>query len=179
MPAPAPAPARIELRLRELNQLFNSLDPSPFLDKDIDQDAEDFIVGWAGELPTDRELELIVYVERPPEAGDPSEAVQEAVQRYFAHKASHARRELSQLMKRGRISLIIGVLFLAALLMLRRLFPAEEPTSFVVRESLIIAGWVAMWRPLEIFLYDWWPIRAQVKLYRRLSAMPVRVKAKG
>ena len=36
--------ARIQLRLRELAQLFNSMDPSPFLDRDLDADAEEFIV---------------------------------------------------------------------------------------------------------------------------------------
>ena len=46
----------------------------------------------------------------------------------------------------------------------------------VVRESLSIGGWVAMWRPMEIFLYDWWPIRAEARLYGRLSAMPVRIR---
>jgi hypothetical protein len=30
----------------------------------------------------------------------------------------------------------------------------------VLQESLVIGGWVAMWRPLEILLYDWWPILA-------------------
>jgi hypothetical protein len=29
--------------------------------------------------------------------------------------------------------------------------------------------------PLEIFLYDWWPIRAQRRLYERLRRMTVRV----
>ena len=45
----------------------------------------------------------------------------------------------------------------------------------VARESLLIGGWVAMWRPLEVFLYDWWPIRAEAQLFDRLSAMTVRV----
>ena len=45
----------------------------------------------------------------------------------------------------------------------------------VARESLLIGGWVAMWRPLEVFLYDWWPIRAEARLFDRLSAMIVRV----
>jgi hypothetical protein len=39
----------------------------------------------------------------------------------------------------------------------------------------VIGGWVAMWRPLEIFLYDWWPIVAERKLFDRLSTMPVRI----
>ncbi len=35
-----------------------------------------------------------------------------------------------------------------------------------------------MWRPLEVFLYDWWPIRAEGGLLQRLSAMPVRIEYK-
>jgi hypothetical protein len=27
----------------------------------------------------------------------------------------------------------------------------------------------------QIFLYDWWPIRAEARLFDRLSAMPVRI----
>jgi len=46
----------------------------------------------------------------------------------------------------------------------------------ILRESFLIGGWVAMWRPLEIFLYDWWPILAEARLYDRLSAMPVRIR---
>jgi hypothetical protein len=42
--------AVIEVHVRELNQLFNSMDPSPFLDKDLDVDAAEFITGWAREL---------------------------------------------------------------------------------------------------------------------------------
>jgi hypothetical protein len=46
-----------------------------------------------------------------------------------------------------------------------------------MEQSLLILGWVANWRPLEIFLYDWWPIRRRVILLRRLAAMPVEVRA--
>jgi hypothetical protein len=46
----------------------------------------------------------------------------------------------------------------------------------IVRESLTIGGWVSMWRPLEVFLYDWWPIRNEARLSDRLAAMPVRIR---
>ncbi|HYF36884.1 MAG TPA: hypothetical protein VD994_16425 [Prosthecobacter sp.] len=42
-------PALIEVKLTELAQLFNSMDPSPSHERDLDQDAEDFIVSWARE----------------------------------------------------------------------------------------------------------------------------------
>jgi len=52
------------------------------------------------------------------------------------------------------------------------------PVAALIRETMIIGGWVAMWRPLEIFLYDWWPILVERKLYDRLSVMPVRITFK-
>jgi hypothetical protein len=46
----------------------------------------------------------------------------------------------------------------------------------IVRESLTLGGWVSMWRPLEVFLYDWWPIRSEAPLSDRLAKMPVRIR---
>ena len=40
----------IELRVDEIAQLFHTLDPSPFRERDLDREAEEFIVGWAREL---------------------------------------------------------------------------------------------------------------------------------
>jgi hypothetical protein len=47
----------------------------------------------------------------------------------------------------------------------------------VAREGLTIIGWVAMWKPLDIYLYRWWPLLALRRLYQRLSAMPVEVRS--
>ena len=52
---------------------------------------------------------------------------------------------------------------------------AAGPFLTIVRESLTIGGWVAMWRPLEIFLYDWWPLVRRRRIYRSLSRAQVRV----
>ena len=56
---------------------------------------------------------------------------------------------------------------------------ADSRAAGIVRESLLIGGWVAMWKPLEIFLYGWWPIRRERRLFDRLSAMPVRIVCAG
>jgi hypothetical protein len=73
----------------------------------------------------------------------------------------------------------MGLVFLAAAIGLGDLAAkalADQRLGGLLREGLLIGGWVAMWRPLEIFLYGWWPIRADIQLYRRLSAMPVRIE---
>jgi hypothetical protein len=43
----------------------------------------------------------------------------------------------------------------------------------ILQEDLLILGRVAMWRPLQIFFYDWWPIRHQARIYDKLALMPV------
>jgi hypothetical protein len=55
------------------------------------------------------------------------------------------------------------------------LIPSNGNWQSVAREGLTIIGWVAMWKPLEIYLYRWWPLLALRKLYQRLSHMPVEV----
>jgi hypothetical protein len=32
-----------------------------------------------------------------------------------------------------------------------------------------------MWKPLEILLYDWWPILSERRLFDRLSRAQVRI----
>jgi hypothetical protein len=168
---------RIEIRVGELTQLFNSIDPSPFRQKDLDPNAEEFIVGWAREARRDGPLSLLVYVDRP---GGPEDAdiLRDAVREFFCQRARVTRQRLRQLFRVGRTSLLIGLAFLAVSVGLGGALEqvlAQQRFGGILREGLIIGGWVAMWRPLETFLYDWWPIRAEARLYDRLSEMPVEI----
>ena len=167
----------IELRLTEIKQLFNSLDPSPFRERDLDAEAADFIVGWAKETPREKRLALVVHLEKP---GGPEELeiLRVAVHEYFISRSNVTRLRLRQLFRVGRRSLLIGLIFLAICIGASDLLGAwlgDEGSGTLLRESLLIGGWVAMWRPLEIFLYDWWPLAAEAKLFRRLSEMPVQI----
>ena len=54
--------ATIEVRIHEVGQLFNSLDPSPFTERDLDDDAEAYLVGWAREVDTRGPFRIIVHL---------------------------------------------------------------------------------------------------------------------
>jgi hypothetical protein len=172
-------PRSIRLRLRDLSQLFNSMDPSPFIEKDLDDDAEEYIVSWAQEYPLDTPLRLSIYLDQWP-ADDPKELIRTAVHNHFSYRARITGLELKRLFNQGRTSLLIGLAFLSACLVVSRLLFAREDATWasVGRESLTIAGWVAMWRPMQIYLYDWWPIRRRTRIYRKLSRIPVELAPK-
>ncbi|MGB2676157.1 MAG: hypothetical protein WAN12_03640, partial [Candidatus Acidiferrum sp.] len=67
-------PHTIRLKLREMSQLFNSMDPSPFIEKDLDDDAEEFIVSWAQEFSPDDPIKLRIYLDQWP-VEDPNELI--------------------------------------------------------------------------------------------------------
>jgi hypothetical protein len=72
----------------------------------------------------------------------------------------------------GRTSLLIGLIALAAAIALGDFLASLMKggrIGDILRESLTIGGWVSMWRPLEVFLYDWWPIRNDARLSDRLA----------
>lgn len=171
----------VAIRLRELPQLFNLMDPSPFPEKDLAQAAADFIVSWADEYPIREPLELTVHLERPAAEADAQGVIESAVHAYFAARAAFTRLEFRRLMREGQKSLVIGIVFLATCVVLAQWLPrAAEPTlRSVFRESLLVAGWVAMWRPMQIYLYEWWPIRRRRRLYEKLADAVVRVSGTG
>ena len=169
-------PHSIRLKLHDISQLFNSMDPSPFIEKDLDDDAEEFIVSWAHEFPLDEPIRLSIYLEQWP-AEDPKEMIKTAVHNHFMHRAKINNLEFRRLLKQGRTSLLIGLSFLSTCLILSNVLLGNrgETWAAVVRESLTIAGWVAMWRPMQLYLYDWWPLRRRGRVFAKLARMPVEV----
>lgn len=167
----------IEVHVAELRLLFNPIDPSPPQQKDLERRVEEFIVDRARSAKHDTRLALQVDVDNPGPAEEAS-TVGAAVRDFFRERSVSASRRLKQLFRVGRTSLLIGLAFLAVAVTVASILDrmlGGIPVGTLIRETLVIGGWVAMWRPLEIFLYDWWPIREERKLYDRMSVMPVRV----
>jgi hypothetical protein len=177
---PAAAEAKIEISLNRLSQLFNSLDPSPFHERDLDQDAEDYILGSAEEIGLQRSIALIVHLpaDQLPQSGTLD--LGEAIHNYFAYREAHERRRLRLLFRDGRIALISGLAFLFCCVLLRELASSfgNDAASEIFGEGMLIIGWVAMWRPLEIFLYEWVPIRRRCRVLAKLATMPVVIRPK-
>jgi hypothetical protein len=172
----------IELNLTELNQLFNSMDPSPFHERDLDHDAEEFIVSWAAEHPRQHDLKLVVHLAKAPTPEiDAQTLVAESIAHYFHYRATMCLHERKRLLREGRAAFVVGLLFLGLCQLGANLLPVSQEGGWlpVVREGLVIVGWVAMWKPLDIALYRWWPLVAQRRLYRRLAVMPVEVILQG
>lgn len=170
--------AVLKLYLAETRQLFNSMDPAPFRERDLDPKAAAYIVDWANEAPAGGPLGVVVHLGRESPTADDAAMLREAVHEYFKRRALATRRQLRKMFRIGRISLVIGVVFVASALLIGEWlasFVTRGSFGSLIKESFVIGGWVALWRPMEIFLYDWWPIRAEARLFDRLAVADVRL----
>lgn len=171
--------AVIELRVDTLSQLFDTLDPYPFREKDLDRKAETYIVGWAQELPHARPFEIVIHLPKAEALGAQASQVRTAMNHYFNDRADIAGRDLKELFRSGRISLAVGACVLAvaiaATLYTPDMFGNAQVNRFV-SESFVILAWVANWKPIEIFLYDWWPFLRRRNLFRRLADATVSLR---
>lgn len=170
--------ATIELRLERLAHLFDPLDPFPVPTRDLSRTVEEFIVAWAREHHPKLAFELIIHAPEQELDGRQSE-VREAISLHFRNRADRLRGDLHELFGNGRIALMIGLCVLGLCVLLSAFVAptVTGPLGRFLTEGLIIAGWVANWRPIEIFFYDWWPLAQRRRLFLRLAAAPVSFRS--
>lgn len=170
----------IELRAKEIGQLFHSLDPLPFRERDLDAAVEEYVVGWARELPSSGPIDIVIHLPKDEaERGDAAH-VADAIRNYFGYRAEVVGWDLKELFRIGRVSLLIGVGVLATCVVMGKLVGIMLGAGYLGRffdEGLIILGWVANWRPIQIFLYDWWPLARQRRLYGRLAKAAIELRS--
>ena len=177
-PGPHPG-SEIQVRVSELHQLFDPMDPSPPANKDLHPNVEEFIVSWGSEVSAKAPLSLVVHLEQPISNEEERNATR-AIGAFFDQRAQVTGRQLRKLFRIGRVSLMIAIVVLALSFAVGELLLSGSDNAglmIAIGGTLEIGGWVAMWRPLEIFLYDWWPLVGDMRLFRRMAVMPVRVVA--
>lgn len=163
----------IEIHLKSADQLFNLLDPSPFRERDLDDKAERYIVSSARELKGSGSFHILITLPSEACALPSARHLPEAIHNYFSYGASLLRQDLRELLHNGSRFLAIGLVVLAlCFAAIQALNLPENPSTLqrLTEQSLLIMGWVANWRPIEIFLYEWLPLYRQIKLYNRIAA---------
>jgi hypothetical protein len=172
-------PQLIKLHVRSVEQLFNPLDHSPLPERDLDAEAEQYIVGAARELDARRPLAIILHLPERAAKHRSARDIPEGLHHYFRYRSAQAAIDLRELFRVGRQSLCIGLCVLGVTVIVNQAakhYLADSALGSLIAESFFIVGWVANWRPIEIFLYDWWPIKRRRDLLARLAVAPVELR---
>ena len=167
----------IDVNAGSVAQLFSGLDPAPFRHKDLDPEVDGYIIAAVREIGDPAKAKLVFHLPASEAANPSGQGLPDAVHNYFAYREWVTSEDLNRLLRIGGLSLVIGLSFLFICLLVRQLLlSGSGTTSAVIGEGLLIVGWVALWRPLEIALYDWWPLWRTARLNRALKDMTIEVR---
>jgi hypothetical protein len=168
----------IDLNIRQSRQLFDGRDPAPFHERDLDDDAVAYILDASQEISRTQPLALVVTISDEPEPRLAPELIAAAIRSHFAYAGEQIERRLREHLRRGHVTLGVGLAVLVLFLTLAQLTVSLTAGTVreILREGLVITGWVAMWRPLEILLYDWWPLIDERRHIRRILEAKVSIR---
>lgn len=167
--------AVIEINLEYLRQLFDERDPTPFREKDLDDDAVEYIVSSAVEISTSKlgKLRIKTMQHFNPDA---EAVVIAAIKEYFGYREEMVRRKIRETLNTGFKSLTIGLIFLSVAIAGSQMAGQTiDYTGYFLKEFLLLLGWVSMWKPINIFLYEWWPLLEIKNVYKKLRSIPIEV----
>jgi len=166
---------KLTLHLQNARDILRSPEV-PYRKRTINRDAEDFIVEEAENIPRKEAINIVVYLlssetERKDDIGI-------ALHRNFCYRKEQSQRKFKRVLQYGWRTLAIALCLLVVLFSLTEIairLWSENRIAMFIRESFIILGWVALWRPMELLLYDWYPIKRNIDLFRRLEDRNVQV----
>lgn len=167
----------IDLSFKDYSQLYDNRDPAPFIERDLDEEFVKYLLMCMAEIP-ENEPKKIVLKGPPIEVGNKvQEEFIEAFHSYFEHEVRALDNELKELLRLGRTSFFFGITFLVVCLIIATKIIGDEILIYkIFREGLVIMGWVALWKPINIFLYEWWPHLGKRKVLKYLSKIKIEFR---
>jgi len=169
----------IEMKLSSVVQLFNSFDPAPFHEKELDTAAEHYIVDTVRDFPSKTQFRIVIHLPSGIDCCTEAKKIPEAIRAHFEYKMLVQDRKFREKFRHGRWTLLIGLTFLAIALIARQVVSAyladNHLLAQIFADALLIIGWAAMWEPVTILLYELWPIIQLKRIYEKISRMEIEI----
>ncbi|MDD3175860.1 MAG: hypothetical protein PHU51_05265 [Candidatus Nanoarchaeia archaeon] len=163
----------INIRIKRQDQLFNSFDPSPFIEKDLDNDAIEYLVSYFEEYGLNEKIEILIHLPKSQKRRTSEKIIKKGIHNYFEYKKDIESHKIKKKLESSRVSFIIGLMILISCMGLKYALVARlmnySWASAILSEGLTIGGWVAMWKPMGEILYEWLPLKRDRDIYNKIS----------
>lgn len=160
----------IEVRIKTAQQLFDARDPAPFRERDLDDDFVEYITSSFLEFPKYSLAKIVIYVEENESKDTSKEAIETAIRAFFSFQIDFQQSHLKAFFRRAQVFLLIGLAVLGICLSVSQAISENAGQIYqVLKEGLIIFGWVSIWKPIETLLFDWYPLFEKLQLYKRIQ----------
>ncbi len=167
----------IEVRVKSAQQLFDARDPAPFRERDLDDGFVEYVLSSVREFAVSCPLKLVIYIEGEESKDLARDAIREAIHSYFTYKSDLQKSELRTFLKRAQLFLLIGLFVLISCIGLAQSLTLPNPPGAlgILREGIVIFGWVSIWKPIELILFDWYPLFERLRFYKKLMTIEIDI----
>ena len=168
----------IDVAAGRIQDLYDNFDKfAPYQKKDLDQQLVDYLTDCAREIGN-TPFCIRFTLTQAPESTLVSR-VKKSVENFFKYMVELETRGIKRMLRTSMILLAIGIGILMLSIMVNRLMVSSSSIiGQVIAEGLTVAAWVSLWEALATFLIEWVPNRQEVRLYQRLSAVPIELKTR-
>jgi len=170
--------SEIVLDLHSADQLFIAHDSLFYGKRMLNPDAEEIIIEEATTASSNDHFHLKIHLGK--DGMSRKDEIETAIHRHFNYRRKKSEREIKRILYLGWRGLLISIAFLAFLISLTLFILKQLPEggfSVIIREILVILGWVALWRPADFLLYEWRQFKREVNLFRKLEQCKVEIIA--
>jgi hypothetical protein len=165
----------VDVRVGTIEQLFDTRDPAPFRERDLDPDLAEYLLDAGEDLSEEPSFRIVFWLDTPCRPGEIEAAVHAHLEGLIARNKRLRRRGR----RIGQVTLALAIVLVVGLIALSQFVGSHVAGSLGagLREGLVISGWVVMWRPIETLIYDWIPARHERTIAGKLLAAKIEVRA--
>ena len=164
----------LDVRLTSVEHFFDNRDPAPFRERDLDPALADYLVDGAQDLRREPAMQIVFWLSKPCDPGE----IESAVRSHFDYQLERARRRRREQVRTGWTMVSIAAVAVVLLIALGEIVidTWKGTLGVALSEALLISGWVLMWRPVEVLIYDAIPWRRERRVFRALRDASIDVR---
>lgn len=164
----------VDVKASSVEHLFDNRDPAPFRERDLDPGLAAYLLDAGEDLAKREAYRIVFWLEQLSSAVE----IEQAFRGHFEDVVARIQRTRRRRRRTGQVTLLLAVVLVVALLMLSQVVARVVPGALGagLKEGLVISSWVVMWRPVEVLIYDWIPVRRERKVVTKLLEAQVHVR---
>lgn len=169
----------IEISLEEPYNLYDDKDPSPLKVRDLKPIIEQYIANCIREIPDKQKVRVDFYFYSISDSEEEKSLLKKSVRDFFIYRTKIRFLDFRYKIKYGFKSFSIGLCFLFFCIYISTSY-LNNDNDIVQKfflEGLSVLGWVSLWNPVQVFLYEIWPILTSAKILRRCSNIDYTFKS--
>lgn len=175
------ADSEAAIYLADVQHLFGTADIDPLRGETIHDSGIDQLLDVLKARPRSAPPPERIIIHLPVSSAIPDLAalLQASIGRYCGIQRRLAQQKLNETRIEAQYALVTGLIIwavcLAAFTLFVRMFEAYGIQNQLFSEGFIIAGWVSLWRPVELIFYEWRPYAREMQLFDEIRKMSVEI----